>query len=113
MRHLHHIVLMLLIALSAFLSSCGDDYQGDIDKLNGQYTSIDKRVSTLETQVGSMNTQLTQLSVLATAVEQGFYITQVKTISDGYELTLSNGRVIILQKGPDNRLTPMPAVSMT
>lgn len=113
MRHLHHIALMLLIALSAFLSSCGDDYQGDIDKLNGQYTSIDKRVSTLETQVGSMNTQLTQLSVLATAVEQGFYITQVKTISDGYELTLSNGRVIILQKGPDNRLTPMPAVSMT
>ena len=72
---------MLLIALSAFLSSCGDDYQGDIDKLNGQYTSIDKRVSTLETQVGSMNTQLTQLSVLATAVEQGFYITQVKNIS--------------------------------
>lgn len=104
---------MLLIALSAFLSSCGDDYQGDIDKLNGQYTSIDQRVSTLETQVSAMNTQLTQLSVLVTAVEQGFYITQVKTISDGYELTLSNGRVIILQKGPDNRLTPMPAVSMT
>ncbi len=106
---------MLLVATTAtiLLLSCGKDFKDDIDKLNGQYTTIDQRVSTLETQVNTMNTQLTQLSVLATAVESGFYITQVKTIADGYELTLSNGHIIILQNGPDNRLTPMPAISMT
>lgn len=101
------------MALSALLASCGKDYQGDIDNLNGKYTKIDQRVSTIETQVKTMNTQLSQLSVLATAVEQNFYVTQVKTITDGYELTLSNGKTIILQNGPDNLLTPMPAVSMT
>lgn len=101
------------MALSALLASCGKDYQSDIDNLNGKYTKIDQRVSTIETQVKTMNTQLSQLSVLATAVEQNFYVTQVKTITDGYELTLSNGKTIILQNGPDNLLTPMPAVSMT
>lgn len=106
-------LMLVTVATVLLLSSCGDDFQGDIDKLNGQYTVINQRVNTLETQVATMNTQLTQISVLATAVESGFYITQVKTIADGYELTLSNGRVIVLQKGPDNRLTPMPAVSMT
>ena len=112
MRNIRNIALLLAVVLT--LTGCSqNDFQDDIDRLNGQYTKIDQRVGNIEKQVSDMNTQLTQLSVLATAVEKGFYITQVKTTADYYELTFSNGRVIILQNGTDNRLTPMPATSMT
>lgn len=113
MKQIHHIALWLAIyVVSAFLASCGKDFQDDIDKLNSKHTSIEQRVTTLETQVTGLNTQISQLSVLATAVEQNFYITQVNTTDDGYELTLSNGRKIVLQKMPDGTITSMPAISM-
>lgn len=113
MRKLHHIVLLLLAALPVLLSSCGDDYRRDIDLLNEQHSSIEKRVSNLETQVSQMNTQLGQLSVLANAAEQGFYVTAVKTTDNGYELTLSNGSIIVLQNGANKTLVPMPSINMT
>ena len=114
MKYIRNISLLLsAVMLSLFLVSCGKDFQGDIDSLNDKHNNIDNRVKTLETQVATMNNQLTQLSVLATAVEKGFYVTAVKTTADGYELTLNNGHTIILQNGAGNTLTPMPAVSMT
>ncbi len=110
MKHIRNIVL-LFVAVVFF--SCGKDYKDDIDKLNSTHTSIEQRVTSLETLVTKINSQLSQLSVLVSAVEQGFYITQVKTTATGYELTLNNGKVIVLQNGPDKILTPMPAVSIT
>jgi hypothetical protein len=111
---MHHIAYLFVALVASFLiTACGEDYSSDIDKLNSQYSDIDRRVTTLESQVRTLNSQLGQLSVLAQAAEQNFYITSVKTTGETYELTLSNGRVIILQKGTDNTLIPMPAVSMT
>lgn len=110
---MNNIRKYILMFAAVVLFSCGKDYKDDIDKLNSTHTSIEQRVTSLETQVTKINSQLSQLSVLASAVEQGFYITQVKTTATGYELTLNNGRVIVLQNGPDKILTPMPAVSMT
>lgn len=113
MRYIRNKALYFALAMSILLVSCGKDYKDDIDKLNTTHNSIEQRVTSLETQVTRINSQLSQLSVLATAVEKGFYITQVKTTATGYELTLNNGRVIVLQNSPDNTLIPMPAVSMT
>lgn len=108
-----HIRNMLLLLTAITLFSCEEDFQDDIDLLNKQYTDIDQRLSKLETQVVSINSQLTQLSVLANAVEQGFYITKVKTIADGYELTLSDGSTLVLKDQAGNVLIPAPAISMT
>ena len=114
MKHIHHTALWLAVFIvSAFLASCGKDFQDDIDKLNTKHTSIEQRVTTLETQVTSLNTQISQLSVLATAVEQNFYITQVNTTDDSYELTLNNGRKIVLQNMPNGTLTLIPSFSIT
>lgn len=107
------ILPVLAIAGLWLMSACGEDFQSDIDKLNAQHGTIEGRVSKLETQVTTLNTQIGSISALAYAVEQGFYVTQVKTTADGYELTLSNGKVIVLQNTPDGTLVPMPAVSMT
>lgn len=103
------------MALTAvfLLTACGQDYTSDIEALNDRQTSIDKRVETLEILMRNVNKNLTQLSMLTTAVEKGFYITEVTTTADGYELKLNNGHTFIWQKGPDNTLVPLPAVSIT
>lgn len=106
-------LLAIFMAALLGITSCAEDFQDDIDDLNNKYTSIFQRVEKLETQIASMNSQLTQLSVLATAVENGFYVTNVKTTADGYELTLSNGHIIVLQNGPGETLAPAPYISMT
>lgn len=114
MKHYKNLGLLTFVMAAILgLSSCAKDFQDDINALNEKYTSIDQRVGKLETQVATMNSQMTQLSVLATAVENGFYVTEVKTTTDGYELTLNNGSVIILQQGPNNTLAPAPYISMT
>ena len=114
MRYISNMTLLLsAVVMCVVVSSCGKDFQDDIDKLNAQHAGIYQRTTTLETQLSSMNTQLTQLSLLATAVEKGFYVTKVTSTSDGFELTLNNGHVLVLQNGTDKTLTAMPAVSMT
>lgn len=114
MIHIRNIAHLLSLAvLSVLLGSCAKDFQDDIDKLNSQFTSAEQRLLSLESQVETMNQQLNQLSLLATAVEKGFYITKITTTATGYELTLSNGHVLVLQNGTDKSLVPTPAVSMT
>jgi hypothetical protein len=105
-------ILWIAVLMVSMVLSCAKDFQDDIDGLNAKYADIDKRLTNIESQVSKMNQDLSRLSVLATAVEQGFYVTEVKTTAEGYELTLSNGRVIVLQNGPDNSLTPAPGISM-
>ena len=95
------------------LSSCGKDYDDDISSLNTKFEGLDKRVTTLEEQAKKMNDDLSKLSVLATAVESGFYVTEVKTTSDGYELTLSNGRKITLKNEANNTLSMSSAPNVT
>ena len=105
--------MLVAIVASVILTACGEDYQDDIDKLNERHAGIEQRVTNIESQVRTFNSQLEALKALSVAVEQNFYITSVETITDGYQLTLSNGRIIVLQNGPDNLLIPTPAVSIT
>ena len=109
-KHLYSF-LIAIVAVAA-LASCAKDFQKDIDDLNDKYDKLEGRVSTLETQVTTINDQLKQLSVLATAAENGFYVKAVETTAGGYRLTLSNGLVFDLQKGPGGALTTAPVISM-
>lgn len=115
MKRITNALLLLATTATLMFTSCGKDYDSDISSLNTKFDGLDKRVSTLESQATKINSDLEKLSVLATAVENKFYITEVKTTSDGYELTLSNGRKIALQNGSNNTLTTStaPNVSMT
>ncbi|MBO4476057.1 MAG: hypothetical protein J5737_05010 [Bacteroidales bacterium] len=104
---------IFIFALAAVVvSACGKNFQEEIDSLNDKYSKIEERVNKLEEQVSGINGQLEKLSVLATAAQTGMYVTQVKTSGDRYELTLSNGRVIVLQEGPSGTLASSPNISM-
>ena len=109
MKHIHLLFPILAVALAV---SCAPNYQEDIDRLNDQYARIDQRVTELEKTVSGINDQLQQLSILATAVEKYFYITEVKNHDGVYELILANDTKIVLQQGPDKTLLPMPPISM-
>ena len=113
MKKLRNYVL-LLASCTVVLGtmSCGEDFSGDIDDLKEQVTKIDLRVTNLETQVNKMNSDLEKLSVLTSAVESGFYVTEARTTDDGYELTLSNGRKLLLSNGTDNSLMPTPSINV-
>jgi len=104
MKHLKTTVLLFAVTAMTMLSSGCKNYDDDIDGLKTDVTDLKGRVSNLESQATKINSNLEKLSVLATAVEKNFYITEVKTTADGYELTLSNGRKITLQNGADNTL---------
>lgn len=115
MKKITNTLLLLATTVTLMFTSCGKDYDSDISSLNSKFDGLDKRVTSLESQATKINSDLDKLSVLATAVENKFYITEVKTTADGYELTLSNGRKIALQSGSNNTLTTSsaPNVSMT
>ena len=111
MRYTH---LAFLSAIAVFLTvSCRPDFQKDFDSLKDRYAGIEERVGALERQVSEMNGTLANLSLLSAAVEQNFYITEVKETDEGYELTMSNGSKIRFFKGPGNTLVPVPPISMT
>lgn len=113
MKRLKNRILLLAACTAALLatSACSEDFSGDIDDLNEKVSKIDSRVTNLETQANKMNSELEKLAVLTTAVEKGFYVTDVKTTDEGYELTLNNGRKISLANGPSGALTSAPIVS--
>lgn len=114
MRHTHitSILSAAVLAASA-LMSCQPDFQEDIDGLKDKFSKLDQRVGKLEQQVADINDILGQLSALSKAAEQNFYITEVVTTADGYEITMSNGSKICLRNGPGNTLLPVSSISMT
>ena len=113
MKNYKNTLLLMAAACIVMLSSCGKDYDDDISSLNTKYDGLDKRVTTLEEQTKKLNDGYSTLSVLATAVESGFYVTEVKSLNSGYELTLSNGRKITLENDTDNTLTMASAPNVT
>ena len=106
-------MLPVILAIPMLLVSCAKDFQDEIDDLNNKYSTMNQRVTNLESQVEKMNNELNTLSALAKAVESGFYVTGVKTNGDSYELTLNNGQKIVLQNGPDKTMTAAPYISMS
>ncbi|MCM1005326.1 MAG: PL29 family lyase N-terminal domain-containing protein [Prevotella sp.] len=86
--------LMALILLC--LNGCynDDDLWDAVDNLDGRVTTIEERISLL-------NSDITTMQTAVRALQQGAYITKVTTLADGYSLTLSNGETLTLHNGRD------------
>lgn len=110
------MLLMAAVAMTVLTVSCGDDdcqeYKDKVDYLAERVNGIDERVKALEQKVEQMNKDLETLSVLAKTIESGFYITEVITTFDGYELKLSNGRKLVLTNGEDGAIAPAPDIRL-
>lgn len=90
---------IIAVALAATLftagfTSCGDDY--DDTEIKGQITELDKRVTTLEEKV---KTDIAAIQAAINTINGHDYVTGVKPLADGYEITFAKGTVATIKNG--------------
>ncbi len=101
-KGIYFVAMIAIIVLTSALTAC-HDYQDDIDNLNSRVDNLDVRVTKLESISAQMNDEISSLAVIASAIENGQYITNVTEVAGGYELTLSNHTKITLTNGKDGK----------
>lgn len=99
MKRLFSILSLVIIGLISV--SCYDD-----SALWDSFNDHEKRIKDLETRVNEMNTNLSSLQSLVSAMKQGDYITEVKPLTEdgveiGYQITFSERGTIVIYHGED------------
>ena len=83
----------------AFAAVACTDYQSSIDELSQRVGGIDQRVTALE----GLNDDIEAIKEIVDAQKQAGYITGVTETADGYQFTMSNGKVINVRDGKDGK----------
>lgn len=97
------ISTILFAAVWTGLAACAD-----IDELRSDVDDLKARVKALETQVDIFNGNIEALQLLASSST----INTVTETADGYELLMSNGRIISLKNGADGQgVTPILSIN--
>ena len=81
------------------ISSCSDDY--DDSELKDRLDKVEDRVTELEEWCATVNSEISSLKGLITALEGNDYVTGVETLEDGYKITFSKSGSIIIRNGKD------------
>ncbi len=76
-------------------TSC-TDYQDEID-------ALDYRITVLEDLVNRFNSDIASLKVIASAMEKGDYITNVRETAEGYLINFANAGPIYIYHGKDGK----------
>lgn len=99
MRKFKHYALLLLIAVMALTTSCGEDY--DDTAIKKDIADLQSRVEKLETWCTTVNGQISALQGLVTALEAKDYVTGVSPVENGYTITFSKSGAITIYNGKD------------
>lgn len=91
-----HIVILSCLTISA---GCSDDY--DDSKLWDSINDLENRVTRLEELCQQMNTNISSLQEIVTALQKNESIKSVSTLTDGsgYLITFSSGKTITIYHG--------------
>ena len=73
----------------------------DDDALWDKVNSLDERVSVIENQLTQMNSDISSVGVIVNALQNKVYVSEVKTISGGYQIIFTNGKTITIKDGKD------------
>ena len=93
MKTLGKFLLLAIVMLAGTVTSC-TDYQDEID-------ALDYRVTELEKLVKTINSQIKSWQVIADAIENADYITNVTKNSEGYIITFKKAGAVIIHDGKD------------
>uniref|UniRef100_UPI0040563609 PL29 family lyase N-terminal domain-containing protein n=1 Tax=Alistipes sp. TaxID=1872444 RepID=UPI0040563609 len=96
----------MLMAMAALMVSCGDDY--DDSALVGRVDDLEDRVEELEKLCREMNTNISSLQSIVTALQGNDYITGVSPITEGgetigYTISFAKGESITIYHGQDGK----------
>jgi len=94
MKTLRKFLLLAIVPLMAGTISSCTDYQDEIN-------ALDYRVTELEKLAKRMNTQLEALQIIADALENADYITNVTPNSQGYIITFKKAGAVLIRNGQD------------
>lgn len=84
----------VLLALATVFTGCYDD-----DDLWNRIDDLTGRVETIEEMLQGLNTEITDIKTVVSALSKGAVITAVEETPQGYRLTFSDGKVIELHHG--------------
>ena len=112
------LLTLFVIALAVMVPSCSYDDTAVWDKLNEQEEYLnnhEKRIAALEKLCNQMNTNISSLQALVTAVQQNDYITDVAPIVEdgntiGYTITFAKAEPIIIYHGKDGAVGHTPII---
>ena len=93
------VIIKWMVLPLAFAAVACTDYQSSIDELSQRVDGIDLRVTALE----GLNDDIEAIKEIVDAQKQAGYITAVTETADGYQFTMSNGKVINVRNGRDGR----------
>lgn len=79
--------------------SCSDDY--DDSEIKDRLDKVEDRVTSLEEWCTTVNSEISSLKKLITALENNDYVTGVETLENGYKITFSKSGSITIQNGKD------------
>ena len=104
-----HIMKKLFFILAASMllaSGCSDEY--DDSALTGRVDDLENRVKTLEELCRQMNTNISSLQTLVTALQNGDYITSVTPVTSGgqtigYTMTFKHALPITIYHGTNGK----------
>ena len=96
--------LFTLFAVIALLAGCSDDY--DDSALTGRVDDLENRIKKLEEFCKQMNTNISSLQTIVTALQNNDYITEVIPVMQdgkeiGYTITFSKSNPITIYHGKD------------
>lgn len=92
-------IIKWMVLPLAFAAVACTDYQSSIDELSQRVDGIDQRVTKLE----GLNDDIEAIKEIVDAQKQAGYITGVTETADGYQFTMSNGKVINVRNGRDGQ----------
>lgn len=93
------VIIKWMVLPLALLAVACTDYQSSIDELDNRVDGIEQRVTALE----GLNDDIEAIKEIVDAQKQAGYITGVTETADGYQFTMSNGKVINVRNGRDGQ----------
>ena len=99
-------LFFILVAAMLFASGCSDEY--DDSALTGRVDNLENRVKTLEELCRQMNTNISSLQTLVTALQNSDYITSVTPVTSGgqtigYTMTFKHALPITIYHGTNGK----------
>ena len=96
--------ILLFVFLLIGAVACKYDDDALWDKVN----SLDDRISAIEQQLTQANSDISALSVAINALKNNVYVSEVKAVEGGYQITFTDGKKITIKNGKDgaNGLSP-------
>ena len=95
---------VLLTFLSGLAGCSSDNY--DDTQLWNKVNDLDRRVSTIESTLSRMNNDINAINVMVNAMQKNVYVTNVVETVTGYQIMFSDNRVININNGGSDGLTP-------